>query len=236
MGLDKNGTKFLLYAKLLGVDFAKTATLGRQGLHLSPDDLKENIKIFQYQIEDEMLNNFFINNNGYAEEFIQYLGANYVHSFDYSKYEGSTYVHDMNIAISNEFKNKYTVLLDGGALEHVFNFPVAIKNCMEMVEIGGHYLGITPANNFMGHGFYQFSPEVFFRVFAEENGYKLIKIMLFEDCPHTQWLSVKDRKMIVTIVNRLPAYLLIVAKKIKNVTIFENLPQQSAYTSKMWND
>jgi hypothetical protein len=32
---------------------------------------------------------------------------------------------------------------------------------------------VTPANNQMGHGFYQFSPELFFRVFSQENGYLL---------------------------------------------------------------
>ena len=68
-------------------------------------------------------------------------------------------------------KNKYTLVIDGGCLEHIFNFPVAIKNCMEMLQEGGHFIGITPANNLMGHGFYQFSPELYFRIFSKENGF-----------------------------------------------------------------
>ena len=35
MGINVNGLRFLLYAKSAGVDFTKTAMIGRQGLHLS---------------------------------------------------------------------------------------------------------------------------------------------------------------------------------------------------------
>src|SRR5438477_418150 len=84
---------------------------------------------------------------------------------------GPHFPHDMNEPIPDKFKETYTAVLDGGSLEHVFNFPVAIKNCMEMVKVGGHYLAITPANNFFGHGFYQFSPELYFTVLSKENGF-----------------------------------------------------------------
>lgn len=70
----------------------------------------------------------------------------------------------MNREIPGDFIEKYSMVLDGGSLEHVFNFPVAVRNCMQMLQVGGHYLAITPANNFMGHGFYQFSPELYFSI------------------------------------------------------------------------
>ena len=37
------------------------------------------------------------------------------------------------------------------------------------------------ANNYLGHGFYQFSPELFFRVFAPENGFEVERIVLLEN-------------------------------------------------------
>jgi len=43
----------------------------------------------------------------------------------------------------------YTTVIDGGSLEHVFNFPQAIANCMNMVAVGGHFIGLSPANNFL---------------------------------------------------------------------------------------
>ncbi len=41
MGLDLNGVHFLLYAKNLGVDFKKTAMIGRQSLDLTKSELKK---------------------------------------------------------------------------------------------------------------------------------------------------------------------------------------------------
>ena len=130
----------------------------------------------------------------------------------------------MNEPIPHDLKFRYSVVLDGGSLEHVFNFPVAIKNCMEMLQVGGHYLGVTPANNFMGHGFYQFSPELFFSVFSEENGYELTSLIVFEDKYNAKWFSVKNPQKIntrVALINDIPTYLLILAKRISEGSIFK---------------
>ena len=54
----------------------------------------------------------------------------------------------------------------------IFNFPVAIRNLMRMAKVGGQVFLTTPANNFCGHGFYQFSPELAYRIFALENGFE----------------------------------------------------------------
>ncbi|MEH2384219.1 MAG: hypothetical protein V7K14_00170 [Nostoc sp.] len=233
MGLDYNGIKFLLYAKSLGVDFSEAATIGRQYLHISPPDLKKILLSFNYQIDDKELELIFQENKGYSETFFHYLNAEFVDSFDYSNYEGATHLHDMNFAIPEIHKEKYNVVIDGGALEHIFNFPVAIKNCMEMVKPGGYYLGITIANNFMGHGFYQFSPETFFQIFTQENGYEMINLIACETSSKAQWFSVKDPNELkerVTLVNQFPVYILVVAKRIASVEIFKNVPQQSDYT------
>ncbi len=65
--------------------------------------------------------------DGYAEPLFEYLGANKAHALDYSDYEKPTVTHDMNEPLPEHLKSRYTVVLDGGSLEHVFNFPVAIK-------------------------------------------------------------------------------------------------------------
>jgi hypothetical protein len=236
VGLDLHGIKFLLYAKSLGVDFSETATIGRQYLYIEPSTLKKILSSFNYQVDDNNLELIFKENNGYAETFLRYIGANIIDSFDYSNYEGASHIHDMNLAIPDIYKDKYNVVIDGGALEHIFNFPVAIKNCMEMIKVGGYYLAITPGNNFMGHGFYQFSPELLFRIFTKENGYKVVKLIVFETS-NLQWFSVKDPfelKERMTLENQFPLYILVIAKKVSYVEIFKNTPQQSDY-SLIWN-
>lgn len=237
MGLDFNGIRFLLYAQRLGVDFEQTAMIGRQSLDLTRAELRDSIRVFGHPVEKNAVDQIFEKEHGFADEFLKYLGAKSVHSFDVSAYEGATHLHDMNQEIPAEIKEQYSVVLDGGSLEHVFNFPAAIKNCMEMLKIGGHYLGIVPANNFMGHGFYQFSPELFFSVFTRENGFKLVSLIAFEDAPQTIWYSVRSPMEVkgrVPLINDQPVYLLIIAKRIVKASIFEATPQQSDYLA-AWN-
>jgi hypothetical protein len=238
MGLDSNGVKFLLYAKSLGVNFSETATIGRQYLYIDPTELQEILSRFNYQIDDRYLELIFQANSGYAETLFRYIGADKIHSFDRSNYEKATYLHDMNWIIPECHKDKYDVVIDGGALEHIFNFPVAIKNCMEMVKVGGHYLGMTIGNNFMGHGFYQFSPELLFRIFTPENGYEIVNLLAMETAAGSQWFSVKDPNELkerVTLVNQSPLYIFVIAKRVAAVEIFKNVPQQSDYAT-IWQE
>lgn len=234
MGLDINGTKFLLYAKSLGVSFARTAMIGRQGLLLNPDSLQKNLRDFGYSLTLPEVEQLFTESHRYAEPLLKLLGAGEISSFDASDFEGATYIADFNEPVLPSFQNKFSVVLDGGTLEHVFNFPVAIKNCMEMVQPGGHFLGITPANNFFGHGFYQFSPELFFRIFQPINGFKLLQLIALEDSPVSEWFAVADPDQVkkrVTLVNTSPSYLLIIAQKVASIPIFAAPTQQSDYTA-----
>ena len=234
MGLDNNGARFLLYAKGLDVNFEHTAMIGRQSLDLTKAELKDGFHAFGTSINSQEIDKIFSIGNGYAEPLLAQLGARTINSFDYSTYEGATHIHDMNKEIPPEFMNRYSVVLDGGSLEHVFNFPVAIKNCMEMLKLEGHYLSITPANNFMGHGFYQFSPEIYFSIFTEKNVFELLSVLAFEDRPNATWYSVKsprESKSRILLVNDNPVYLLVVARKLANRAIFDSIPQQSDYVT-----
>jgi hypothetical protein len=230
MGLDVNGTKFLLYARLNGVDFASTAMIGRQEMQVSSEQLAVNLNAFGFKPADA---NGLVANE-YAEEFFRFLGSHEVVSFDVSQYEGAAVVHDFNQPIADEYKGRYSVVLDGGTLEHVFNYPTAIKNCMEMVRVGGHFLAIAPTNNQMGHGFYQFSPELFYRVLSAENGFKVEKMIIFEEAPGSPWYEVADPDVVkerVGLTNTQSTMLLIIARKTAKADIFRAMPQQSDYTA-----
>jgi hypothetical protein len=208
--------------------------LGRQELHLARSELHRCFADFGYSAGEQSVDDVFSASGGYAEPLFKKLGAAEVHSFDYSRYEGASHAHDMNTRVPTSYKEQYTVVLDGGSLEHVFNFPVAVRNCMEMVKVGGHYLGISPANNFMGHGFYQFSPELYFSVFTENNGYEILRMLAFECRPHATWYEMRrpaDIKQRVTMVNSLPVYLLLVAHRLKRVESLAATPQQSDYVT-----
>lgn len=103
-----------------------------------------------------------------------------------------------------------------------------------MVRPGGHFLSTNPANNYMGHGFYQFSPELYFRIFSEENGFLLEKLALCE-LHRNRWRRVKDPKQVgsrAVLCNRHPVGMFVQARKISDVTPFSEVPQQSDYSRK----
>jgi hypothetical protein len=234
MGFDVNGVRCLLAARAAGVSFERSAMIGRQKMHLLPQSLRDLMNNFGYQDSEQQAQRILNEDERFAEPFLRLLGAEHIDSFDASAYEKATCIHDMNTPIADLYKSSYSVVIDGGTLEHVFNFPVAIKNCMEMIEVGGFYLGVTPANNFMGHGFYQFSPELYFRVFSPANGFITESIHIFEDVPNTQWVKLTDPDVLgkrVEMVNSKPAYIAIQARRISNKDIFSEFPQQSDYSA-----
>lgn len=237
MGLDAQGARFVLYARSLGVSFQSTAMIGRQSLHLSTRELHRLLRAYGYPYSHDQVHGLYGRNQGYAEPFLEALGAETVASLDASAYEQASDVVDLNYPLPERFNGRFTAVLDGGSLEHIFNFPVAIRCCMEMLAVGGHFLGIVPANNFLGHGFYQFSPELFFRVFSPANGFEVTKMVLFEESLRPQWYEVVDperSKGRVELINRRPTYLAVIARKLRATEPFTSAVYQSDYVS-VWN-
>ena len=56
----------------------------------------------------------------------------------------------------------------------------ALSNLMRMTRTGGTLFLSTPANNLCGYGFYQFSPELMFRIFSPVNGFDPPRVTLLE--------------------------------------------------------
>jgi hypothetical protein len=234
MGIDPNAVEFLLCAKELGADFSATAMLGRQGLHLDPARLQSILRKAGHSLERETVSQWFESGGGFAEPLLEFLGAELCESFDYSRFEGANYVWDMNETLPEQFKNKYSVVVDCGTLEHIFNVPRAIQGMMEMTKEGGHTLIVTPANNFCGHGFYQFSPELFYASFAEGNGFKVVAMVAYEDQAYSKWFIVRNPKELqrrIMFTNSAPTYLAILAKRTKWQEVLQQSPQQSDYVA-----
>ena len=241
MAFNINGTRLLLRAKKMGVNFERVAMIGRQGLYLPAAGLQRNLD--DYGFGNASARQLLEEGEGYAEPFLRLLGAHSIDSFDASAYEGATVIHDMNTAIPEQYKSRYTVVIDGGSLEHVFNFPVAMKNCMELLEEGGHYLGLSPTNNYWGHGFYQFSPELYFRIFSESNGFAVEEILFFrdkkgrEDFRPSTFYELKDPAVArrrIELINCYGSLLFVNARKVAQREIFRSFPQQSDYEQLSW--
>ena len=229
MGLDINAVQFLIDARRRGAEFGDVLTLGRQDLNVYPAKMAEVLESHGFPAaafkgDDKAL---------YSEPCFQSLGAKGVSSMDASGFEGAGFIHDLNEPIGGELKERFDLVYDGGTLEHVFHFPMAMRNCMEMVKPGGHLFIHTITNNWCGHGFYQFSPELFFRALSPDNGFEVTRMVLHRVGPYGRWYEVSDPNAIrsrVELLTFTPVMLLIQAKRVKSVPIFARAPQQSDYT------
>ena len=138
MAYDVHGVRFLFHAADLGVDFSSPATLGHLFLFADEVDLAQALAACRGEKSPELANEIYRDCAGYVDGVLRYLGAGKVDSVDASDFEDATVVHDLNVPISPELEGKYSVVVDGGTLEHVFDFPTGIRNAMRMVREGGH--------------------------------------------------------------------------------------------------
>jgi SAM-dependent methyltransferase len=222
MGLERNGAALLLKMHSAGVKFGRMLTLGRQNIYL---DLSDYARAFQRvgRAPPRSVPE-------YADDFFLAIGATQVETLDFSSYEGASLVHDLNQPVPVEWHQQFDVVFDGGTLEHVFNFPVAIKNCMEMLRPQGRFVAVTMPNNWCGHGFYQFSPELFYRVFSPANGFSNVEMYITE--MDGRAYAVKDPETVkarIELCNSRQVLLLVHARRDMCCSVFTEPPQQSDY-------
>ena len=239
MGLDSNACRLLLLAKRQGADFSRTLCLGRLNLSLSRTMMKRALLEFDMFDGKPQIQRIFSDPKGFSEPFLKELGAAVTDSVDATDYEGATHTSDLNEGLPQSMRAQYDAVIDGGTLEHVFNFPHALKSAMEAVKEGGRLYIMTQSNNAMGHGFYQFSPELYHRVLSPENGFVVEQMFIAEGSfGKVPWHSVADPREIrrrVELVNDVQTYLLVIARRVASVSIFASWPQQSDY-SLAWQD
>jgi len=231
MGIGPTGAVALFMARRRGATYRSTLTIGRQHLFLSDAHLAFMQRL-RPRLPDNQLSAFL--GHEYGEGLFRALGAKTVESLDASAYEGATIIHDLNQPVDERLKLAYSVVADLGALEHIFNVPAALKNCIDMVEIGGWYIYVGPCNNMMGHGFYQFSPELFFN-FLAHNGFDAIEIFITVDY-NPVFFRVADPRFYgarVELLNDEAAQIVVLARKAEHLRDLV-CPIQSDYARSRW--
>jgi hypothetical protein len=204
MGIDSHGFNFLKYAHNFG-DFGPTVTIGRQSLHLHPRQIR---KAFAADSR--------IASEDYCEGMLtRHFGATRIDSLDASLYENATIRHDMNRPLPESQYGKYQTVFDGGCLEHIYDIPQALKNVSLLCRPGGQILHVLPANSFCGHGFWQFSPELFFSLYSEANGYAGTEVFLANTLCLSHWFRVSrpEQGRRAEIQSLSPMYLLVRTQK-----------------------
>jgi hypothetical protein len=182
MGIDIHALNFLRYVakkRKLG----KVATIGRQSLLVPRRELASVLGVSWNDT------NFGL----YSEELLRkHFGATLVDSYDYSVYEGATHVVDLGRPIVAE--QQYDTIIDCGTAEHIFDIPQVLRNLSCLCASGGRIIHVLPANNFCGHGFWQFSPELFFSLYSSVSGYSETEVFLADLRDKGKWFEVEQPK------------------------------------------
>jgi hypothetical protein len=99
---------------------------------------------------------------GFSEAFLEgELTAGTYESLDVDEYQGAEIICNLNQPIDERLKGSYDLILDLGTLEHLSNLSTALSNIFDMLKEGGTYFFSVPCNNWVDHGFFQFSPTFF---------------------------------------------------------------------------
>ena len=235
LAYDVYGIRFLFHAGDLGVDFSSPATLGHLFLFADQMDLAEALAACRGVNSPKVATEIYRDSAGYVDGVLRFLGAGHVDSIDASEYEEATVVQDLSVPIPPELEEQYSVVIDGGTLEHVFDFPTAIRNSMRMVRQGGHLILNVPVNNFPGHGFYQVSPELLFRVLSPRFGYRVLDAVVMELYhPRHRWYRVLDPAAVghrVMFRSHSRTVIFVLAERIGPVPEFNPPPSQSDYST-----
>src|SRR5262245_3052883 len=235
MGIGYGSVQLLCCAKNIGVDFSDTMTVGRLRVRLPPDATASILSAIGTPRELASA----IMAGQFAEPLFTLLGTRQVSSVDASAYEQATHIHDFNQPLPTSLANRFSVVHDGGTIEHVFNIVQAFKCCMEMVRVGGYFIQVNEANNYMGHGFWQFCPELIYRIFSQENGFQIEVVLLHEHvlggsgaASFGTWYKVEDpaaHHCRVELINHRRTYICTIAQRVEDRRIFASFPQQSDY-------
>jgi hypothetical protein len=178
--------------------------------------------------------------------FREVLRFDSVSSIDFSDYEGADIITDIGNTLPPGLAGQFDLVVDGGTLEHVFNFPLAAGNLMRLAKTGGAVYMQNPCNGLSGHGFYQFSPELMYRIFSQQNGFavKFVRVAVGNSLSIENSTSVKVYEAVdpATIGRRImisgadPVVMMTMAVKTREVeSLFESAVVQSDYAAR-WSE
>lgn len=219
-----------------GACFRSTLTLGRLNCHMTRRDLERIARLLPAD-SDFVRTVARAETPEYMDDFFRAMGAETVEAMDASDFEGASIVHDLNEPLPAHLRCRFDAVVDGGTIEHVFNVPAAFKAVMEALKVGGTFAAILPANNWNGHGFFQFSAEVFFRVFASDNGFEMRRLLVSPAYVGARWVDgpafeVSDpypKGDRIEIVSKRKTVFLVDARKVSERAVFATWPQQGGY-------
>lgn len=179
MGLDATHIHFII-TQLLNNN--SVLQLGRQDVSIDYNNLLNICRLNNFKPTKAVINEIahpYLNEKVIDDNTLfRTLGFNIVESIDYSNFENATFTHDLNNFPPPDYlSNKYDLIIDGGTSEHIFSLPNLLKNIHYMLAKEGKIIHIVPSSNCVDHGFYSFSPCLFYEYYMA-NQYIINEVFL----------------------------------------------------------
>lgn len=117
----------------------------------------------------------------HAKTFFEFLGIPKEEYYDIDKFDFDKpkILQDLEKPLDTKYHNFFNFVLDSGTIEHIFDVKTVMENIVNAVKVGGYALQVVPAENFLNHGFYQFSPTFFYDFYAA-NQFEIIEAYIIE--------------------------------------------------------
>ena len=174
-------------------------TLGRQSVFVSQSAFHKIAEDLAFPLSSiPQSDKRPLNDSGIGDDVLfRSLGFDQVVTTDNDDFESADVIFDLNSSgPPPELLNRFDVILDCGTLEHIFDLPNALNNICRMLKTGGRVIHISPSSNHIDHGFYMFSPTLFFDFYSanhfEINTIQVIRYTQIHDlCPRlSPWLAM----------------------------------------------
>jgi len=159
-------------------------TAGKQEIFATFKDITKWAEEMDFPLKSEvkkdLINKGWLKKNENVEDiaFFRLLGFDRIESLDSNDFEKCTIVHDLNQDIPQELHNQFDLIFDGGTSEHIFDFPKVLENYYKLLKVGGRIIHALPASNFVDHGFYMFSPTLFYDYYTA-NQWDIVDALFF---------------------------------------------------------
>lgn len=189
MGLVPTALKFVIRLhKEVGFE-GPVMTLGNQDIWATYDDLKSFFRQMDCSFREvEPIKNTsatlkevipYAEDFVHAQVFFEMMGIDEYYDMDKYDFDKPRLLHDLNAPISENLSDRFSVVVESGTMEHVFDVRSVMENIVRMLLVGGWVVHISPSSNFIDHGFYSFSP-CFFHDFYAANGFEDFRCYIFE--------------------------------------------------------
>jgi hypothetical protein len=106
----------------------------------------------------------------HARTFFAMMGIADYADLDLLDVDAPTIVHDLNRPVPAGLRDRFHLVVDSGTLEHIFDVRQVVESVVAMCRTSGWVVHLSPASNFVDHGFYSLSPSFFYDAY-QVNGF-----------------------------------------------------------------